>query len=554
LSNKTAWVKKTTHTKGLDPLGVQAPCINLYGRLLPGITNVTDRARYYSFYPWAIWTFEQLPGAKSIESLIEWVRRADCLFTMIGIRHRITSGDDDSLKHDKALVGSLALGTPVRDLGEGGRELLSKFTGREDENPYRYFKNPLGGLKQYYIGTFDGLGLMKSSGRSVKYTNERGEPISLAMDSAVDRKLFVDTIQGDEVTAEQLDALAGFCPCQLLDSSHEHNILVDLFFDRAFEHGDEGKQRRHTLGLFLDLTRTLPRSDGDQGAVLDQHVFRGCAYSGFLPNGQVWDLPPSLDMARLGWAVYQRNELLSVAAQCIFWVALQCMVEEPSRLDTTDDFIRWFSGSPWVNDAVTELGSQDFNGALNFTTSALPPLKDWHREGHEVSLANHAQEAHLDHKKREVKVELLVHAARILLSLVARDDQTKPAYGGMAFLSEYLSLYPINLESLRKLSQSTWPDMTTTSWLAWVAGHWGIEAHLRVALRKLRYQTKETFHVVPTDRGLTVAEMPDPTYTLPRFNQGIQILQDIGAIERPPNGGWVRTTPLGDELWGLSRD
>ena len=97
MSNRTAWVKKIYHTKGLDPLGVQAPCINLYGRLLTGITNVTDRARYYSFYPWAVWAFDQIPGAKTIEGLTEWMRRADCLFSMIGIRHRIVSGDNHYL-------------------------------------------------------------------------------------------------------------------------------------------------------------------------------------------------------------------------------------------------------------------------------------------------------------------------------------------------------------------------------------------------------------------------------------------------------------------------
>ena len=42
----TAWVKKTYQTKGQDPLGVQAPSIHIYGELLPGITNATDRARY----------------------------------------------------------------------------------------------------------------------------------------------------------------------------------------------------------------------------------------------------------------------------------------------------------------------------------------------------------------------------------------------------------------------------------------------------------------------------------------------------------------------------
>lgn len=38
---------------GLDPLGMQNSSINLYQRLLPGISNVTLRIRYYGFYSWA---------------------------------------------------------------------------------------------------------------------------------------------------------------------------------------------------------------------------------------------------------------------------------------------------------------------------------------------------------------------------------------------------------------------------------------------------------------------------------------------------------------------
>ena len=35
----TGWVKPARQTKGLDPLGSQAPGILLYSQLLPGITN-----------------------------------------------------------------------------------------------------------------------------------------------------------------------------------------------------------------------------------------------------------------------------------------------------------------------------------------------------------------------------------------------------------------------------------------------------------------------------------------------------------------------------------
>lgn len=37
---------------GLDPLGMQTGSINIYQKLLPGISNVTLRIRYYGLYVW----------------------------------------------------------------------------------------------------------------------------------------------------------------------------------------------------------------------------------------------------------------------------------------------------------------------------------------------------------------------------------------------------------------------------------------------------------------------------------------------------------------------
>lgn len=87
---------------GLDHLAVQAPCISLYGKMLPGITNVTDRARYYSFYPWVIRSLEK-KGHRYGDTFIDLFRKADCLFTLIAKRHaKVTGGDD----HAAATVGS----------------------------------------------------------------------------------------------------------------------------------------------------------------------------------------------------------------------------------------------------------------------------------------------------------------------------------------------------------------------------------------------------------------------------------------------------------------
>jgi len=473
---------------------------------------------------------------------------------MIGIRHRIKTGDNDFLKHDTGLIGTNTLRSKVMGLVPGEQVKLSQYTVQEENNPNRYFKNPFGGLKQYYIGTFDSLGLMTFKDRVIWYSDTKGKSLAEAVDASVDRKLFAETIQKDVVTVDCLDALDVFCPCRLLSSPQEHETLLDIFFDRASEFGDEGKQRRRTLGLFLDLVKKLPQKEGSKGPFFDHNIFRGCAYTGFLPNGKTWELPPASDLVRSGWAIYQRNELLSVAVQCIFWLALTCIEEERPELNTTEDFARWFESSDCVLAAINILDFIDFNTALKTTSSNLPPLADWPNDNHEVAKAHHALKTYEDRQKGDVKSKLLALSAQILLCLMARDDHVQPSYGPVSFPADYFSLYPINLESLRQIGNSKWPGMTMANWLAWIAAYWGIEAHLRVALRKLRHQSQDTFHILPTDQGLVVAALPDPTYTTPRFSQAIQILQDVGAIDRAPDGEWVKITPLGDKLLGGALD
>ena len=115
---ETAWVKPPPQVGGLDHLAVQAPCINVYGRLLPGITNVTDRARYYSFYPWLIWAFDQSGHTVYNDAFIERFRRADCLFSLIAHRHAHVSVGTAQDDHAASTVGSDTLGDLARGLKE----------------------------------------------------------------------------------------------------------------------------------------------------------------------------------------------------------------------------------------------------------------------------------------------------------------------------------------------------------------------------------------------------------------------------------------------------
>lgn len=166
---KSGWVKPPQQITGLDHLAVQAPCTELYGRLLPGITNVTDRARYYTFYPWVIWSFDKRGWRRFDEEFVARFRRADCLFTLVAIRHaRVSGGAYED--HAGAAVGSGKLAEAEKRLDESTEIRLDEFATREG-GASRYFKNKMGGLGQYYIGVLRELRILSGdSSGGPKYT------------------------------------------------------------------------------------------------------------------------------------------------------------------------------------------------------------------------------------------------------------------------------------------------------------------------------------------------------------------------------------------------
>jgi hypothetical protein len=139
--------------------------------MLPGITNVTDRARYYSFYPWLIWAFDKAEYRDFNDAFIERFRRADCLFYLIAQRHAVVCGGDAD-DHAAAMVGSDTLAAVARSLGVDGAIRLSDFSLRRGATK-RYFANKLGGLGQYYLGVLRELSILDGDSSSgVRYTRQ----------------------------------------------------------------------------------------------------------------------------------------------------------------------------------------------------------------------------------------------------------------------------------------------------------------------------------------------------------------------------------------------
>ncbi len=513
-----------TPIRGLDHLGVQAPCIALYGQLLPGITNVTDRARYYSFYPWLIWSFEKRYSDRSKESFCRVLRRAECLVALIAAYHE-TVLDEDDKEHGAATIGRIKLRSRGAAAAEGAVTDIEKYAAFDGES--RSFKNRLGGLGQYYFGPLRDLKILDYLNNDRRkppgYDRTRGAALAQAFDEVVPADRFFAVLEHGVVGQAELADLVAFCPCALKKNKNgtERNLLLDIFLARTKEwQQDGGPDRRASLALILDLVSRHSKSPD----VSLQGLLRAASYSRALIDGSDWQVDKSWRRTCDGWGVYARNEILSVALQGLFWAQLRAIEDLGGQIRTTEQ-----AGELLRSIVITELGAEwqglTVGGAVERVRDSLPSVSDWSSSEHEIPRTWNLEEVA---RKGESIPRVARESTMLLLSLLARGLRDYP-YQEFDLDPAYFSAGDIHLVTLRRLA-GEWEHWALGDWVAWLGRRWCIERHLHVALRKLRGESRDTFRIRPLDGSLSVVEVPPVVFTSPRVTRAEQISRDLGLL------------------------
>jgi hypothetical protein len=532
---------------GLDQLGIELVSVNLYQAMLPGLTNVTERARYFAFYPWTIHRYaHEGPRVRTKAAWRTWFRALDFAYAVACMAYEEERGENRA----SAVVGADRARTLVKNQLPSARiDLRAPAAVDASGNVPRsgaYFKNPEGGFGQYYKGPLRELGVVRphesSTWPDVQLSTYAGRRLA----DTLEREKAFSELEGLAIAGRarlsELSRLGkAVHPSAIAPESEEARLLRLLMFgdDPDLCRGqqpDHLQWRRTSLLLMLQFVRQA-------GAVpfpVD-YKFRWACLGQCLPNGTPWIFPRSLAAGVDAWAAYQRNDVLNYCLECLFYAVLRAIDQGPLRpVDVVGRL---------AEDAMAAVPAA---GTLPRLPSLPRKVADWiaasrvsqhERKGAPWgSVSTWALAGRLESAVNDDEISQVPAIAARLLGRLAteRDAARSHLFAAIPQAVEMASHHEVHLQGWwDRIGRHA--EEPTREFLAELLLEWVLYRHLRVATRKLANEGVSTFKYRPEEgRLLVVAEnLPKPTYTAPRGRQAFRIMEDLHCIRRTDAGAQI---------------
>jgi hypothetical protein len=466
----------------------------VYRDLVPGLTNVTNRLRYYSFYCWVVRKYETTQHADDDKRWKIFIRRAEALFAL------------SSQMHEPDGTGGVAGGDwarlYLRDNKEGPIDLRPYTDKPGDRSAKQYLLASRGNFGQFYVNSMTEVGLLQPTTGVPLVSRPRGQALAEAFEDAVGARvadLFVRTLGSGKLSWVEAKAIGrAIHPNEIAGNSKEMRMLRDFVLANVPDTID-GNPRRQSAWLLLDLLKRGVSPD-------DERSVRRALYHRCLPDGSPYTVKgKTIDL----WRVYQANELCHVALE-VWLNAIAYRVDTYQRPQSPRTVIR---------DLVTRTFDPQEIGK---------PWRQWAigageaRISQQERLADQVLDALRDLSDVQQKSALQAGAALLALLWLrwttgengVRDALLKYAGIGGRSLG-YL------LESLDSHSHSS-----AGQCLISVLQEYVVEGHLGIAGRKLAASDKFTYRFMLADGALSDGVVTDYGYTNPRLRNLARFLKD----------------------------
>ncbi len=489
------WTKPGSWTLGRDPLGMQATSVRLYRSLVPGLTNVTNRLRYYSFYCWVIELFERTEHSDDPLLWARCIRRAEALYAIASYMHEA--------REAHGLGGGNWAAARRREIGErkAGNFDFRQWTDFRGA-PGQYLDAKSGNFGQFYIASMLEVGLLSPS-RGVPLVSERGRAAAKAFEISVGNPLSLleSGIKDGAIDINDLEPLgAAIHPSKIPPGSEEMRILRAFLLD---ENGEwSGAKRRASASLVLDVMRRL---DGKFQTIKLRDIF----YNRVLPDGSPYESDDGDTLDR--WQAYQANELSHIALAAFLNGLVHRLDAEGGEAEPGPLVARL------VDDVLSSLTAGE-----SWSKWAGNEGAEW--QGREDELATEILSTIGDKRKAD-SISAMATAVKLLASLWRRWGQLPNSVERQIMKTAGADI-PSLMGVLSTLTDAG-AEPTGVALARTISRH-VIADHMAIAGRKLAASGTFTYHFTMADGRIADGELGEYGYTNPRLDNLLVFLDDAG--------------------------
>jgi hypothetical protein len=485
---------------GLDPLGMQRPIEVIYQSLLPGISTITLRFRYYAFFPWILKNYEDHIRNTDPAVFRVFHRRCEILFALICSRGGQELGIAGSDWAHKKLGESSGQSesNAVIDFAVGADP--------ETEPSKRYLRNKGGAFGGIYASQMAEMGLVTMGDHlnPIPICTERALPLAAAFGASLGSmaEVFFDVVKAGSVSISVLDQLKGMKPAAMQTGGEEHRLLSDILFGKAATPSASDLMRRRTMLMLLALTESLQRIPRAEDA--KWHWF-----GDHLGSEASSDVTTDQDVRKF-WALYQACDLTRLAYETILSAALTLLEMSTSRRLTLENLVDQLVGF------IASPEDQTWQAFKQTLLSSGGPAVT--AEGHAAKMIEAIASGSTEDQVRS-SVALMAALVEKASELTSFMDQALNA--GEHFQS--LRTEVRFLQERGTTSAKAVVDLMIRDRI--------LKRHLWVASRKFRNQKAYTFLMEPEDSVLRYRDHFRVSPSSPRLDQALRFLSDVKLID-----------------------
>lgn len=512
------WTTKADK-RGLDPLGMQTTSVALYQQLVPGISNVTLRMRYYGLYAWLARRYASDVGSTSVEDWCRYLRRGEALYALVAVQ----AGGER---------GVAGVDWATRALAASGAEVVFHDATDRREGAPQYLKQKFGAFGAAYGSQLLDIGVLETvPGHGVPVpTRDIGDKLAAAFESAIGAaaEAFLSAAHAGAINKTDLASLASMLPSRIAEDGTERALYESLLLAEKHGHQARAAARSQSLRLVLRIAR-------DAGRSVRVDSLRWTLYASQCRSVAAFEaISADEDKQRFAWAVYQANDLLHLSYETTLKLALDVLGGSPTGMPFETLVGRT------VSRLVSALGTgaaESWKALCASLTLADDPVSDKNPMSElslqRVVLRSAKLEVVTDDESARCSVLLLavLHArfGRLLeriareLPVLAQGDFLRSLVTELRFLDEH-STEPLPMLLTRIVRQRV------------------LDRHLWVAIQKFRGPGDYTFLLESDDGRVRLRQKDGPVLTNPRLSSAVAFLEDIHLLSA--NG----TTPAGLRL------